>query len=170
MHLRPEMMLGMVAIVEPRPVIELAVGADTPGNRFVGIAPVMPIVAVQIREAVAKIPKRQKETDVMPVQNTEDHKSRDKAHQLEHSPKRLARILALQFLEHGFWVFAEEAYERVFQRMFRFTVMAVFINRNPIDGLAMIVGPVGVALVMLHMNALVKNLAEANSNRFHDAE
>ena len=59
MHFRPEMMFGMVAIVKPRPVIELAVGAHAPGNRLVGIAPVMPIVAVQIREAVAKIPKRQ---------------------------------------------------------------------------------------------------------------
>src|SRR6478736_2934677 len=94
MHLRPEMMFGMVAIVEPRPVIELAVGAHAPGNRLVGITSVMPIVAVQIREAVAKIPKRQKETDVMPVQNTEDHKSRDETRQLEHSPKRLSRMFS----------------------------------------------------------------------------
>jgi hypothetical protein len=54
--------------------------------------------------------------------------------------------------------------------MFRFTVMAVLVNRNPIDRVTMIVGSVGVALVMLHVNALVKNLAEANRNRFHDAE
>src|SRR6478672_13442817 len=56
MHLRPEMMFGMVAIIEPRPVIELAVGAHAPGNRLVWIASVMPVVAVQIREAVAEIP------------------------------------------------------------------------------------------------------------------
>ncbi len=96
MHLRPEMMFGMEAIVEPRPVIELAIGAHAPGNRFVGIAPVMPIVAVQIREAVAKIPKRKKETDVMPVQNSENNKRGNEACQLEHSPKRLARVLALR--------------------------------------------------------------------------
>jgi hypothetical protein len=94
MYLGPEMMFGMVAIIKPRPVIELAVGAHPPCNRFVGIAPVMPIIAVQIREAVAKIPKRQKETDVMPVQYTEDHKSRNEAHQLEYSPKCLARIFS----------------------------------------------------------------------------
>ena len=94
MHLRPEMMFGMVAIVEPRPVIDLAGGAHALGNRLIGIAAVMPVVAIQIREAVAKIPKRQKETDVMPVQNTEDHKSRDETRQLEHSPERLARIFA----------------------------------------------------------------------------
>src|SRR6516225_106593 len=89
MHLWPEMMFGMVAIVEPRPVIELAVGAHAPCNWLVGIAPVMSIVAVQIREAVAKIPKRQKETDVVPVQNSEEHESCNKAGQLEHSPKRI---------------------------------------------------------------------------------
>ena len=170
MHLRPEMMFGMVTIVEPRPVINLAIGAHAPGDRLVGIASVMPIVAVQIREAVAKIPKRQKETDVMPVQNTEDYKSRDEAHQFEHSPKRLARVLALQFLEDGLGILAKETDKRVFQRMFRFTVMAVLVNRNPIDRVTMIVGAVGVALVMLHVNALVKDLTEANGNRFHDAE
>src|SRR5262245_27224885 len=95
MHLWPEMMFSMVAIVKPRPVIQLAVGAHAPCNRLVGIASVMPIVAVQIREAVAEIPKRQKENDVMPVQNTEDYKSRDEAHQLEYSPKRFVRVLAL---------------------------------------------------------------------------
>src|SRR6266849_2061540 len=121
MHLRPEMMFGMEAIVEPRPVIELAIGAHAPGNRFVGIAPVMPIVAVQIREAVAKIPKWQKERDVMPVEYTEDHKSRDEAHQLEHSPKRLARVLALQLLENSLGVLTKETPECVFQRMLRFT-------------------------------------------------
>ena len=95
MHLRPEMMFRVVAIVEPGPVIELAVSAHAPCNRLVRVAAIMPIVAVQIGQAVAKIPKRQKKTDVMPVKNTEDNKSRDERRELEDSPKRLARILAL---------------------------------------------------------------------------
>src|SRR6266513_4668838 len=66
MHLWPEMMFCVITVEEPRPVIELAVGADAPCNWFVWIAAVVAIVAVQIREAVAEIPKRQKETDVMP--------------------------------------------------------------------------------------------------------
>src|SRR5436190_5534753 len=94
MHLWTEMMFCVVAVVKPSPVIDFAIGAHAPCNRLVGIASVMPIVPVQIREAVAKIPKRQKETDVMPVQNTEYDKSRDEARQLEHSPKRLAPVLA----------------------------------------------------------------------------
>jgi hypothetical protein len=52
----------------------------------------MPIISVQIREAVAKVPKWQKKTDVVSVENTEDHKSRDERRELEDSPKRFARI------------------------------------------------------------------------------
>jgi hypothetical protein len=96
--------------------------------------------------------------------------SRDKARQLEHSPKRLVQILALQFPEDGLGILAKETDKRVFQRMFRFAVMTVFVERNPIDRITMIVRPIGVALMMLHVNALVKNLAEANRNRFHGAE
>src|SRR5215475_7879473 len=127
MHFWPEMMFGVIAVVKPSPVIKFAVGAHTPCNRLVGIATVMPVIAVQIGEAVAKIPKRQKETDVMPVQNTEDRKSRDEAHQLEHSPKRLARILAFQFFEDGLRILAKETAKRVFQRMLGFTGMAVLV-------------------------------------------
>ena len=54
--------------------------------------------------------------------------------------------------------------------MFRFTVMAMLVNRNPIDRVAMIVGSIGVSLVMLHVNALVKDLAEPDGDRFYDAE
>src|SRR4029077_748745 len=67
MHLWPEMVFGVVAVVEPCPVIELAVGAHSPCNRLVGIATIMAVIAVEIRKAVAEIPKWQKETDVVPV-------------------------------------------------------------------------------------------------------
>src|ERR1043166_988866 len=113
MHLWPEMMFGVVPVIKPRPVIELSIGAYAPCNRHVGIAPVLPIIAVQIREAVAKIPKRQKETDVMPVENSQNNKSRDKARQLEHSPERRARVLPFQFLEDSLGILAKETAERV---------------------------------------------------------
>ena len=48
MHLWPEVMFGVVAIVEPRPVINLAIGAHAPGDRLVRIATVMAVIAVQI--------------------------------------------------------------------------------------------------------------------------
>ena len=162
MDLRPEMMFGVVTIVEPSPIVELVVGAYAPRNRLVRIATVMRIVAVQVREAVAKIPERQKKTDVMPVENTEDHKSRDKRREFEDSPKRLARIFPFQFLKDRLGIFAEKAKEGVFQRMFGFTVVSMLIDRNPIDFLTMLVRPVGISLVMLHVNALVEDLAETD--------
>ena len=54
--------------------------------------------------------------------------------------------------------------------MFRFTIMAMLVNGNPIDRVTVFVGAVGVAFMVLHVNALVKNLPEANRDRFHDAE
>src|SRR5438270_11194457 len=67
MHFGPKMMFCVIAIIEPSPVIQFAISAHAPGDRFVGITAVMPIVAVQIRQAVTKIPKRQEKTDVVPI-------------------------------------------------------------------------------------------------------
>src|SRR5262249_42172120 len=47
MHLGPEMVLGMVAVIEKQPVIDFSVTAHSPGNRFIRICAVMPIVAVE---------------------------------------------------------------------------------------------------------------------------
>src|SRR6266550_4653497 len=77
MDLRPEMMFCVVTIIKPDPVIKLVITAHAPGDRLIRISAVMSVVAVQIREAVAKVIERQKETDVMPVEDAEDHKSRD---------------------------------------------------------------------------------------------
>jgi len=59
------------------------------------LAAVMSIVTVQIREAVAKVPKRQKKTDVTPVENAQDNERCDERGQLKDSPKCFARIFAL---------------------------------------------------------------------------
>ncbi len=160
--LRPEMMFGVVTIIKPDPVIELVITAHAPRNRLVRIATVMAVVAVQIREAVAKVIERQKETDVMPVEDAEDHKSRDERREFEDSPKRLARILPFQFLKDGLGIFAEKTQKSIFKRMLGFTFVTVFVNRNPIDGPTVLVGAVGVSLVMLHVNAFVEDLAKAD--------
>src|SRR3954470_3880050 len=48
MDLWPEVMFCVITIVKPRPVIELSVGAHSPRNWFIGVASVMPVIAVQI--------------------------------------------------------------------------------------------------------------------------
>ena len=170
MDLWPEMMFCVVAVVEPGQVIELAVRAHAPRNRLVRIAAVMPIVAIQIRQAVAKVPEWQKETDVMPVKNTEDNKCADKQCEFGYAPKRLARTLPFQLFKDGLGIFTEKTEERVFEWGLGFTVVSVLVNRNPIDGVTMLVGAIGVTLMMLHVNALVKNLAEAHCDRLQDTE
>ena len=69
-RLRPEMMFGVVTVIKPSPVVKLVVRAHAPGDRLVRIAAVMTVIPVQIRQAVAKVPKRQKKTDVVPVKYT----------------------------------------------------------------------------------------------------
>src|ERR1700736_5681406 len=63
MHFRPEMMFGVVAVKEPDPVIEFVVTAHAPRDRFVRVAAVMPVVTIQVGEAVAKIPKAGQENN-----------------------------------------------------------------------------------------------------------
>ena len=68
MHFGPEMVLGMVAVVEKQPIVDFSVAAYAPGDRFIGICTIMPIVAVKITEAVAQIPERQEiKNHVAPV-------------------------------------------------------------------------------------------------------
>ena len=83
---------------------------------------------------------------------------------LHSRPMHLWPVLALQFLEDGLGIFAKESQESVFDRMLGFTFVTVFVNRNPIDGLSVLVGPIGIPLVVLHVNAFVENLAEAYSD------
>ena len=46
----------------------------------------------------------------------------------------------------------------------------MFVDRDPIDRLAILTRPVSVSLVVLHVNALVKNLAKSNSDGLKNAE
>jgi len=52
MHFRPEMVLGVIAVVKEEPVVDFAVAAHAPGNRFVRVRAVMAIITVQVTEAV----------------------------------------------------------------------------------------------------------------------
>src|SRR6266550_9480932 len=76
MHFGPEMVLGMVTIVEKQPIVDSSVAAYTPADRFIGICTIMPIVAVEITKAVTQIPERQKiKNDVSPIEQ-EHYKER----------------------------------------------------------------------------------------------
>jgi len=46
----------------------------------------------------------------------------------------------------------------------------MFVDGNPIDGLTMFIGPIGIAFVMLHMHGVVIRLRETARNRLQERE
>ena len=109
---------------------------------------------------MAKIPERKKETDVTPVEDAENGEGGNEECQLRHSPKGIPRILAFQFPVNRLWIFAKETEESVLKRVLSLPVMPMLVDRDPIDCLAVVVRSVSVSLVMLHVNAFIKDLAE----------
>src|SRR5437763_14104010 len=76
MHFGPEMVLGMVAVVEKQPIVDSSVAAYTQADRFIGICTIMPIVSVKITKAVTQIPERQEiKNHVTPSQQKHYNKS-----------------------------------------------------------------------------------------------
>ena len=105
-HFRAEMVLGVVAVVEEKPVVDFSVAAYAPGNRFVRVRAVMPIVTVQITEAVTEIPKRQEKQYEPPVdevnrvrRNNDRHyqERRCERPQFDISPEIIAVLTLAQF-------------------------------------------------------------------------
>jgi len=71
-HFWPEMMLGMEAVKKPDPIVKFVVTTHPPSKRFVRIAAIMAVIAVEIGKAMAKVPERHKKTDVAPVENAKN--------------------------------------------------------------------------------------------------
>src|SRR5204863_484226 len=110
------------------------------------------------------------ENNVVPIEDAQCDERADKENELGHAPERFAFDLAHEGVENGLGIFAEETKERVSKRMFRLAIVTMFVNRDPIDGLAFLVRSVGVAFVVLHVDAVVENLTEPDADRFEDAE
>ena len=72
MYFRTEMMLRVVAVKKPDPIVKFLVTAHAPGKRFVRVAAIVPVVPVQVRKAMAKVPEGNEETDVTPVKDAEN--------------------------------------------------------------------------------------------------
>jgi hypothetical protein len=133
MHLGPEMVFGMVAVIKPQPVVQFVVTADSPGNRLVRIASKMKIIAVQVGEAVPKIIKGQKEEHEMPVQHEPQHEQAEESHNFKHSPKSVAGIAARDFAINGFRIVPKIAQEDVRPDILRLALVSVPVNRKPVD-------------------------------------
>ena len=86
-------MLGVIPVKKPGPIVKFLVTAHAPGKRYVRVTTKVAVVAVQVGKAMAKVPERKKETDVMPVKNTEDDERGNEQRQLCNSPEGVARVL-----------------------------------------------------------------------------
>src|SRR5438094_7282425 len=132
MDLRPEVMFRVITVIKPGPVVELIVAAYAPGERLVRITAIVPIEPIQIGQAVPEIIKRKKETNVTPVEKAKNHEGGKKKREFQDTPESLTRILAFQFLEDRFGVLAEETEESIFEGMLRGSIVAMFVNRDPV--------------------------------------
>ena len=129
MHFRSEMVLGMVTIVEKQPVVDFSVAAYAPGDRFIRIRSIMPIVTVKITEAVAEVPERQEiKNDVSPVEQEHYEERGRERRELEVTPEYIAILPFAKFSANCADVVTKETQEYVSPWIFRFALVPMTIN------------------------------------------
>src|SRR5437764_10470705 len=67
-------------------------------------------------------------------------------------------------------IVTKEAEKNVAPRIFRLTVVPMFVNRDPINRLTIFIRAISIALVMLHVNHVVVGLRKAAGHRFDHSE
>src|SRR5260370_11298104 len=134
MYFRPEMVFGMVAVVEKEPVVDFSVAAHAPGDWFVRVRAVVAIVTVQITETMAEIPKRNHEEDhVSPIEEKHDEKRGRERSQFDVSPKNVAVPALPQLATDRADIVAEKTQKHITPWAFGFVVMTVAVERQPND-------------------------------------
>src|ERR1700748_2743752 len=63
----PEMVLGMVAVIETDQIVPFVVGADPPGDRLIWISAIVKKISVQVAAAVPKVIKGGKVDPEFPI-------------------------------------------------------------------------------------------------------
>src|SRR5205823_9848561 len=113
-------------------------------------------------ETVAKIEKRQEiKKDVTPVEQEHHEQGGGERSQLEVAPKEIAIAPLAQFTADRADIVPEKAEEHIAPWIFCFAIAAMFVNRNPVNCLARLVGPICVALVVLRVDGIVVSLRKA---------
>src|SRR3954447_12017299 len=153
------MMLGVVAVIKEQPIVDFAVTADPPRDRLVGIASVVAKVSVQIAEAVSEVNERQqKEQHIAPVQQKEHEQVCRERRELNVSPEQIFVGALSEFPANRRRIIAKHAEENITPWVLCFAIVPMFVDGDPIDGFAVVVRSIGVALVMLHVHRVVISL------------
>ncbi len=71
MHFRTEMMLGVVAVVEEKPIVNLPIATYAPRDRFVRVSAVVTEISIQVTEAMTQVEEGQKEQHVTPIDKSD---------------------------------------------------------------------------------------------------
>src|SRR5438093_3706653 len=94
----------------------------------------MAIITVQITEAVAEIPKRQKiKNHVTPVTEEHHEQRRSERCQLEISPEHVIIGAFAQFVADGADIVSEKTQKNILPWTFRFAVVPMPIDGQPIN-------------------------------------
>ena len=172
-------MFGVIAVVEKQPVVDSSVAAYTPCNRLVGVRSIVPVVAIQVTKTMAKVPERQKIQHESPVDEVNrirghddrhDQKRRGECRQLNVAPELIAVSPFPQVLSDRANIITEETQKDIAPRIFGFAIMAMPVDRQPIDGVTFLILPVRVPLVMLHMDGVVHRLRKTACDRLRDSK
>src|SRR5262249_42071025 len=169
-HFRPEMMLGVIPVIEPKQIVPFRVGTDSPRDRLIRIASIVEKETVQVGAALPQIIEWQEKEPKLPVQNETDGDGRPENCNLGNSPASIDPVLSFNFPVDRLRIFAEVTQENVAKRIFSFAVLSVPVNRNPIIRVSMLVRPVAIAEMVTVMNVLIEGLRNPERHRFHDAE
>src|SRR5438270_154414 len=70
----------------------------------------------------------------------------------------------------GSWIIAKKAEKNIAPGILRFTIVPVTVNGNPVNGLAMLIGPISITFMMLHVDDIVIGLRKTAGDRLDDAE
>src|ERR1700746_1147481 len=110
--------------------------------------------------------ERQKEQDKFPVQNTHENKETDECGNFENSPICIRPALSFNFGKNRFRIVTQIAQKDIAPDGLGLAVVAMPINRQPIDGLTLFVRFIAIPHVMPMMHIFVKCLGEPKSKRF----
>lgn len=137
-NLGTEMVLGVIAIIEKKPVVNFSVTAYAPSDRLVRVRPIMPIIAIQITKTMAQIPERQEIENESPINemnrigrddNRHDKKCCGECRQFETAPEIVAVVSLPEIIADRANVVPKETQKDVPPRIFRLALMAM-----PVDG------------------------------------
>ena len=108
-YFRPEMMFGVIPVIEPKQIVPFRVGTDSPGDWLIRVASIMEKETIQVSAALTKIIEGQKEEPKLPVQNEANGDGRPENCNLGNSPSGIDPVLSFDFAVDRLGIFAEVA-------------------------------------------------------------